>query len=56
MLSKGCETNEKYKSFWLDSDIIPLMVHENYINNISKVKCEAEQLENLSYNLLKYFN
>lgn len=48
MLSKGCETHEKYKTFWLDNDIIPLMVHENYIGNISKVKCEVKQLENLS--------
>lgn len=48
MFSKGCENYEKYRTFWLDSDIIPLMVHENYINNISKQKCEALQLELLS--------
>lgn len=48
MFSKGCEDYEKYKTFWLESDIIPLMVHENYINNISKQKCEAAQLEKLS--------
>jgi len=48
MFSKGCENHEKYKMFWLDSDIIPLMIHENYISNISKQKCEALQLEKLS--------
>lgn len=48
LFSKGCENYEKYRTFWLDSDIIPLMVHENYINNISKQKCEALQLELLS--------
>lgn len=50
MLSKSCEIHEKYKTFWLDSDIMPLMVQENYINNIVKVsvKCEADQLEKLS--------
>jgi replication factor C subunit 1 len=48
MLSKSCEIFDKYKTFWLDSDMVPLMVQENYINNISKVKCEASQMENLS--------
>jgi hypothetical protein len=48
MFSKGSENYEKYNTFWLDSDIISLMVHENYINNISKQKCEALQLEKLS--------
>lgn len=48
MLSKSNEIQDKYKTFWLESDIIPLMVHENYINNISKFKCEAQQLEKIS--------
>jgi replication factor C subunit 1 len=48
MLSKSCEIHEKYKTFWLDSDIVPLMVQENYVSNISKVKCEASQMEKLS--------
>lgn len=48
MLSKSNEIQDKYKTFWLESDILPLMVHENYINNISKYKCEAQQLEKIS--------
>ena len=42
MLSQISETETKYKTFWLDSDLSPLMIHENYIANIMKSKNNDE--------------
>ena len=49
MLSQTIEFEKKYKTFWLDTDLSPLMVHENYINNTIKSKNETEEnkLQNL---------
>jgi replication factor C subunit 1 len=42
MLSQVSETETKYKTFWLDSDLAPLMIHENYISNGIKSKNNDE--------------
>jgi replication factor C subunit 1 len=49
MLSQTSDFETKYKTFWLDSDLFPLMVHENYIANTikSKIENEANKLKNL---------
>jgi replication factor C subunit 1 len=49
MLSQTSDFDTKYKTFWLDTDLSPLMVHENYINNTMKSKNETEEnkLQNL---------
>lgn len=49
MLSQTSDFDRKYKTFWLDSDLSPLMVHENYIANTMKSKNETEEnkLQNL---------
>ena len=47
-MSQNIETNEKQTLYWLNNDIIPLMIHENYpINNI-KMKNDAIYLNNIS--------
>lgn len=48
MLSQTTEFEDKYSSFWLDTDLIPLMVHENYISNSLKNKNEYDNLNNIS--------
>ena len=49
MLSQTSEFEKKYKTFWLDSDLSPLMVHENYIANTIKSTNNSEEnkLKNL---------
>jgi hypothetical protein len=49
MLSQTSDFDTKYKTFWLDTDLSPLMVHENYVNNTMKSKNETEEnkLQNL---------
>jgi replication factor C subunit 1 len=47
MFSQLNDFEEKYKTFWLDSDLIPLMIHENYINNAIKGKHEEKSFDNL---------
>jgi replication factor C subunit 1 len=49
MLSQTNDFEKKYKTFWLDSDLSPLMVHENYINNTIKGSNNSEEnkLKNL---------
>ena len=42
MLSQTSDFETKYKTFWLDSDLSPLMVHENYIANTMKSNIESE--------------
>lgn len=50
MLSQTSDFEKKYKTFWLDSDLSPLMVHENYINNTIKTanNTEENKLQNLN--------
>jgi replication factor C subunit 1 len=49
MLSQTSDFERKYKTFWLESDLSPLMVHENYIANTMKSKIDTEEnkLQNL---------
>jgi len=49
MLSQTSDFEKKYKTFWLDTDLSPLMVHENYINNTIKSSNNSEEnkLQNL---------
>ena len=49
MLSQTSDFEKKYKTFWLDSDLSPLMVHENYIANTMKSANNSEEnkLQNL---------
>jgi len=42
MLSQINDFDKKYKTFWLDSDLTPLMIHENYISNSIKTKSNDE--------------
>jgi replication factor C subunit 1 len=47
-MSQNVEIDEKQTLYWLNNDIIPLMIHENYpINNI-KMKNDAIYLNNIS--------
>jgi replication factor C subunit 1 len=47
-MSQNIEITEKQTLYWLNNDIIPLMIHENYpINNI-KMKNDAIYLNNIS--------
>lgn len=49
MLSQTSDFEKKYKTFWLDTDLSPLMIHENYINNTIKSPNNSEEnkLKNL---------
>jgi len=49
LLSQTSEFDKKYKTFWLDSDLPPLMIHENYISNgiKSKNNDESSKLKDL---------
>jgi len=49
MLSQTSDFENKYKTFWLDSDLSPLMIHENYIANTMKSANNSEEnkLKNL---------
>ena len=49
MLSQISDFDKKYKTFWLDSDLSPLMIHENYIANTIKCKSadESSKLKDL---------
>lgn len=48
-MSQNVEIHEKNTLFWLNNDILPLMIHENYPLNIIKMKNEAIYLQNMSY-------
>jgi len=48
LLSQSIVFKDKYDLFWFEPDIIPLMIHENYINNNIKMKNEYESLKNIS--------
>lgn len=39
----------KYETFWLSNDLHPLMIQENYINNILSINDEVKRLDNLTY-------
>jgi replication factor C subunit 1 len=47
-MSQTVELNDKQILFWMNNDILPLMIHENYpVNNI-KMKNEVSYLHNIS--------
>jgi replication factor C subunit 1 len=48
MFSQNSDFENKFKTFWMETDLIPLMIHENYIRNSLKNKNEAIELEQIS--------
>jgi replication factor C subunit 1 len=48
MLSQTHDFEMKYNTFWMDTDLCPLMIQENYVNNRLKIKNETQNLDNLS--------
>ena len=47
-MSQNIELNEKNNLFWLNNDILPLMIHENYPLSNIKMKNEIKHLENIA--------
>ena len=47
-MSQNIDINEKNSLFWLNNDILPLMIHENYPLNIIKMKNEVIYLQNMA--------
>ena len=47
-MSQNIDINEKKSLFWLDNDILPLMIHENYPLSNIKMKNEAQYLLNIA--------
>ena len=41
--------DSKYETYWLSNDLHPLMIQENYINNILGVNDQVRKLLNLAY-------
>jgi replication factor C subunit 1 len=41
--------DSKYETYWLANDIHPLMVQENYVNNIMGINDQLKRLDNLAY-------
>lgn len=49
ILSMDETIDDKYATYWLSSDLHPLMIQENYINNTMNVSDQIRKLDNLSY-------
>ena len=49
LLSMDETIDSKYETYWLSNDLHPLMIQENYINNILSINDEMKRLDNLSY-------
>jgi len=49
LLSMDETIDSKYETYWLENDLHPLMIHENYISNILSINHELKRLDNLSY-------
>lgn len=49
LLSMDETIDSKYESYWLANDLHPLMIQENYVNNIMGINDQVKRLENLSY-------
>jgi replication factor C subunit 1 len=47
-MSQTVELNDKQILFWMNNDILPLMIHENYPLNNIKMKNEASYLHNIA--------
>jgi DNA polymerase III delta prime subunit len=62
MLSQTNDMERKYNSFWSDTDLLPLMVHENYVQNSINTTSYDSAIDSLSdmdlffdsYDLLPY--
>lgn len=49
LLSMDEDIEEKYKSYWLSNDLHPLMIQENYVNNIMGGNDLLKRLSNIAY-------
>jgi replication factor C subunit 1 len=49
LLSMDETIDSKYETYWLSNDLHPLMIQENYINNILGINHEVKRLDNLVY-------
>jgi replication factor C subunit 1 len=49
LLSMDETIDSKYETYWLSNDLHPLMVQENYVNNILSSRDEIKKLENISF-------
>jgi replication factor C subunit 1 len=47
-MSQNIEMNDKQILFWMNNDILPLMIHENYPANNIKMKDETSYLNNIA--------
>lgn len=47
MFSQNSSMDEKYHTFWMETDLLPLMIHENYIRNSLKNKNEVTELDQI---------
>ena len=47
-MSQSVELNDKQILFWMNNDILPLMIHENYPLNNIKMKNEGSYLHNIA--------
>jgi replication factor C subunit 1 len=47
-MSQNTEMDDKQRIFWMNSDLFPLMIHENYPMNNIKMKNEATYLNNIA--------
>jgi replication factor C subunit 1 len=47
-MSQNIDMKEKYTLFWLNHDLLPLMIHENYLLNNIKMKDDCKYLQNIS--------
>jgi len=47
-MSQSVEMDDKQTLFWMNNDLLPLMIHENYPANNIKMKNEAEYLNNIA--------
>jgi replication factor C subunit 1 len=49
LLSIDETIDSKYQAYWLANDLHPLMIQENYVNNIMGINDEVKRLDNLTY-------
>lgn len=49
LLSMDETIDIKYDTYWLSNDLHPLMIQENYINNILSINDQIKRLDNLAY-------
>jgi DNA polymerase III delta prime subunit len=47
-MSQTVEMEDKQRLFWTNNDILPLMIHENYLVNNIKMKNEVSYLNNIA--------